>query len=574
MLIKQRPLPDPLPRLAGISPLLTRIYAARGIDSEQQLAKDLASLQPYSLLKGIDQATELLSTALNEQQSILIVGDFDADGATATALAVEGLTLLGAKHINYLVPNRFEYGYGLTPEIVSLAIETFAPALIITVDNGISSVEGVAVAKAAGIKVLITDHHLPSETLPNADAIVNPNQQGCSFPSKMLAGVGVMFYVLIALRAKLRAEHYFDNHQLLEPNLAELLDLVALGTVADVVPLDANNRILVEQGLKRIHKGKVRPAIRLLLQLVNKELSQVTAMDLGFIIAPRLNAAGRLDDMKLGIDCLLCKDETNAYHKVEQLDKLNRERKTIEQSMQTEAIQTLKDMNLNLPQLPNAICLFKEEWHQGVIGILASRIKDKYNRPTIVFARADQAGLIKGSARSINGLHIRDALQNIANRLPSLIDKFGGHAMAAGLTLEEHKLADFISCFEQEIQSQLSEDILQKVILTDGVLQDDEFSLQQAHLLEMAGPWGQAFPEPLFDGIFQIEQQKLLKDKHLKLWLTNEHKQSLEAIAFNIDSKIWPNSAIKTVKLIYRLTVNKYKGQQTIQLMVSHIQPL
>lgn len=572
MLIKQRPLPDHLPQLAGVSPLLTRIYAARGIVSEQQLAKDLASLQPYSLLKGIDKAIELLSTALNEQQSILIVGDFDVDGATATALAVEGLTLLGAKQVNYLVPNRFEYGYGLTPEIVSLAIKDFQPALIITVDNGISSIEGVAVAKAAGIKVLITDHHLPSETLPNADAIVNPNQPDCAFPSKMLAGVGVMFYVLIALRAKLRSENYFATHDLLEPNLAELLDLVALGTVADVVPLDANNRILVKQGLKRIHKGKVRPAIRLLLQLVNKELSHITAMDLGFIIAPRLNAAGRLDDMKLGIDCLLCKDDINAYQMVAQLDNLNKERKAIEQSMQNEALQTIKDINLQ--QLSNAICLFKEEWHQGVIGILASRLKDKYHRPTIVFARADQAGLIKGSARSIDGLHIRDVLQNLANRYPNLIDKFGGHAMAAGLTLEEHKLANFITCFEQEIQSQLSEDTLQKVILTDGVLQDDEFSLQQAHLLEAAGPWGQDFPEPLFDGIFHIEQQKLLKDKHLKLWLTNECKQSLEAIAFNVDRSIWPNSAIKTVKLIYRLTVNEYKGKKNIQLMVSHLQPL
>lgn len=572
MLIKQRPLPEFLPQLTGISPLLTRIYAARGITEEQQLNKNLTALQPFSLLKGIDKAVELLISAIEQQRSILVVGDFDADGATATALAVQGLTMLGIKQVDYLVPNRFEYGYGLTPELVSFAIDNFNPWLIITVDNGIASVEGVASAKAADVKVLITDHHLPSNDMPAADAIVNPNQPDCLFASKTLAGVGVMFYVLIALRARLRANNYFAAHHKQEPNLAELLDLVALGTVADLVPLDANNRIFVEQGVKRIQKGKTRPAIKALLTLANKNISQITAMDLGFIIAPRLNAAGRLDDMKLGIECLLCTDETIAYQLVTQLESLNSERKMIEQSMQTEAFDTLK--NINLEQLPIAICLYNQDWHQGVIGILAARLKEKYHRPTIVFAKSDKTGLLKGSARSIDGLHIRDVLQNIASKYPNLIDKFGGHAMAAGLTLQEDKLTSFISRFEQEVKIQLTEEDLQKTIFTDGSLQHEELTLQQAQLLSSAGPWGQSFPEPIFNGIFQIEQQRLLKDKHLKLWLSDGYKHSIEAIAFNIDREIWPNSSIKEVHIVYRLTVNEYMGKQNMQLVVSYLQPI
>lgn len=572
MLIKQRPLPEFLPQLTGISPLLTRIYAARGITEEQQLNKNLTALQPFSLLKGIDKAVELLISAIEQQRSILVVGDFDADGATATALAVQGLTMLGIKQVDYLVPNRFEYGYGLTPELVSFAIDKFNPWLIITVDNGIASVEGVASAKAAGVKVLLTDHHLPSNDMPAADAIVNPNQPDCLFASKTLAGVGVMFYVLIALRARLRANNYFAAHHKQEPNLAELLDLVALGTVADLVPLDANNRIFVEQGVKRIQKGKTRPAIKALLTLANKNISQITAMDLGFIIAPRLNAAGRLDDMKLGIECLLCTDEKIAYQLVTQLESLNSERKMIEQSMQTEAFDTLK--NINLEQLPIAICLYNQDWHQGVIGILAARLKEKYHRPTIVFARSDKTGLLKGSARSIDGLHIRDVLQNIASKYPNLIDKFGGHAMAAGLTLQEDKLTSFISRFEQEVKIQLTEEDLQKTIFTDGSLQYEELTLQQAQLLSSAGPWGQSFPEPIFNGIFQIEQQRLLKDKHLKLWLTDGYKHSIEAIAFNIDRQIWPNSSIKEVHIVYRLTVNEYMGKQNMQLVISYLQPI
>ncbi|MFD1260173.1 single-stranded-DNA-specific exonuclease RecJ [Entomomonas asaccharolytica] len=573
MLIKQRLLLENVDELPHLPPLLKRIYAARGIQNSQQLTKELANLLPYQTLKGIDQAVELLITVLNEQQAIVIVGDYDSDGATATAVAVLGLKMLGAKQVDYLVPNRFKYGYGLSPEIVELAIEQFKPQLLITVDNGISSIEGVAAAKQAGLKVLITDHHLPSETLPAADAMVNPNQPTCNFPSKVIAGVGVIFYVLIALRAKLREINYFTSHNLPEPNLAELLDLVALGTVADVVALDSNNRTLVYQGLKRIQKGKVRPGIRALLQLAGKDYTKITATDLGFIVGPRLNAAGRLDNMKLGIDCLLADDEADAYQKASQLDTLNRERRSIEQSMQTEALHTLKDITLD--NLPYGICLFNEQWHEGVIGILASRLKDKYHRPTIIFAATEQEGMVKGSARSITNFHIRDALQNITSRYPDLIDKFGGHAMAAGLTLAKDKIKVFQEAFNQEVQQQVTEDQLQQVILTDGSLNPEDFCIEQAQLLMDAGPWGQGFPEPLFDGVFWIEQQRLLKEKHLKLVLrTADKQQQLEAIAFNIDKNIWPNSTIKQANIVYKLMVNEYKGQQSVQLLVSHLLPI
>lgn len=573
MLIKQRLLPEDLIDLPHISPLLQRIYAARGIQHSQQLSKELANLLPFNTLKGIEQAVELLITAIAEQQSIVVIGDYDSDGATATALAVLGLRMLGAKHIDYLVPNRFAYGYGLSPEIVALAIEQFKPQLLVTVDNGISSIEGVAAAKQAGLKVLITDHHLPAETLPAADAIVNPNQPDCNFASKVIAGVGVMFYVLIALRAKLREINYFDSNSITEPNLAELLDLVAVGTVADVVQLDTNNRTLVHQGLKRIQRGKVRPGIKAMLELASKDYTKITATDLGFIVGPRLNAAGRLDNMKLGIDCLLAETEQQAWQLASELDKLNRERKSIEQTMQSEALRQLKDISLD--DLPYGICLFNNEWHEGVIGILASRIKEKYHRPTIIFAETEQQGVVKGSARSITNFHIRDALQNIASRYPNLMDKFGGHAMAAGLTLAKDNLPLFKEAFNQEVARQVSEDQLQKVILTDGSLNPEDFCLEQAQQLMEAGPWGQGFPEPIFNGVFWIEQQRLLKEKHLKLLLrTADKQQQLDAIAFNVDKKVWPNSTIQQVNIVYKLVVNEYKGQQNIQLMVSHLQPV
>lgn len=573
MLIKQRLLPEQLIDLPQVPPLLQRIYAARGIQRSHQLSKELANLLPFNTLKGIEQAVALLIEAIEQQQSIVIIGDYDSDGATATALAVLGLRMLGANNIDYLVPNRFAYGYGLSPEIVALAIEQFNPQLLITVDNGISSIEGVAVAKQAGLKVLITDHHLPAETLPVADAIVNPNQPDCNFASKVIAGVGVMFYVLIALRAKLREINYFAKNNIIEPNLAELLDLVAVGTVADVVALDSNNRTLVHQGLKRIQRGKVRPGIKALLTLAGKDYTKITATDLGFIVGPRLNAAGRLDNMKLGIDCLLAETESDALRTANQLDNLNRQRRSIEQTMQHEALRQLKTIDLD--DLPYAICLFNNEWHEGVIGILASRIKEKYHRPTIIFAETEQQGMVKGSARSITNFHIRDALQNISARYPDLIDKFGGHAMAAGLSLAKDNLPLFKEAFNQEVARQISEEQLQQVILTDGNLNPEDFCLEQAQQLIAAGPWGQGFPEPVFNGIFWIEQQRLLKEKHLKLLLrTADKQQQLDAIAFNIDRNIWPNSTIQQVNLVYKLVVNEYKGQQNIQLLVSHLQPV
>lgn len=573
MLIKERDLPNVVIDLPDVSSLLKRIYVARGITTPQQLNRELANIVPYKMLKGIDGAAVLLEHALMEKQSIVIIGDYDSDGATATALAMQGLRILGANNVNYLIPNRFDYGYGLSPEIVNLAIETYQPQLIVTVDNGITSIDGVNKAKQAGVKVLITDHHLPSGQLPNADVIVNPNQDGCDFPCKSIAGVGVIFYVLIALRARLREKNYFLHNKLPEPNLAELLDLVALGTVADVVPLDSNNRTLVYQGLKRIQKGRVRPGIKALLQLAGKELNTITATDLGFIVGPRLNAAGRLDDMQLGIDCLLADNEADAYEKAVQLDTLNRQRRSIEQTMQQEALQQLE--NITLENLPYGICLFNEQWHEGVIGILASRLKDKYHRPTVILAETEQKGILKGSARSITHINIRDVLQNIASRYPDLMDKFGGHAMAAGLVLQKERLALFQTAFDQEIASQLGDESLDKVIVTDGVLSREDFCLEQAEQIVDAGPWGQAFPEPLFNGVFWIEQQRLLKDKHLKLVLKTEDKQQqLEAIAFNIDNSVWPNSTIKRANIVYKLMINEYKGQKNLQLLVTYLQPL
>ncbi|WP_297840151.1 DHH family phosphoesterase, partial [Pseudomonas sp.] len=395
MRIEARLLPDTLPFLGDLPPLLTRLYAARGVVSEVELDKSLARLIPYQQLKGIEAAVDLLVIALKERQRILIVGDFDADGATASTVGVLGLRLFGAAHVDYLVPNRFEYGYGLTPEIVAVALQR-QPQLLITVDNGISSVEGVAAAKAAGLTVLVTDHHLPGHELPAADAIVNPNQPGCEFPSKALAGVGVIFYVLMALRARLRDTGYFEANQQTQPNLGELLDLVALGSVADVVPLDANNRILVHQGLLRIRAGRARPGLKAILDVARREAARITSTDLGFIIGPRLNAAGRLDDMSLGIECLLCEDETLAREMAGRLDELNQDRKSIEQGMQREALAQLKD--LPLESMPFGLCLFETDWHQGVIGILASRMKERYHRPTIAFASAGE-GVLKGSAR-------------------------------------------------------------------------------------------------------------------------------------------------------------------------------
>lgn len=571
MLIKQRPLPAVLPDLKDTPPLLVRIYAARHVVSADETNKNMACLLTPDF-KDIDQATQLLTQALEAQKHVLIVGDFDADGATATAVAILGLKMLGFKQVSYLVPNRFKYGYGLTPEIVELA-KSYNPDVLITVDNGIASHEGVLQAKKMGMTVIITDHHLPAETLPLADAIINPNQSDCPFKSKVIAGVGVIFYLLIHLRTYLRSQNWFTQHQQSEPNLAELLDLVALGTVADVVPLDSNNRRLIHHGLKRIQKGATRPAIKALLQLTNRDISKVTAKELGFILGPRLNAAGRLDDMSLGIDSLLCDDYEKAYQSAQVLHELNSNRKQIESGMQQEAFQQIN--HLLTEDLPNAICLYQSDWHQGVIGILASRVKDKFYRPTIIFADAEEPGILKGSARSINGFHIKDALERVAAKHPYLISKFGGHAMAAGLSLQKEHLDAFIKAFQMDAHQQLDEADLQDIIYTDGSLHTDEFTLQHAKLLEEAGPWGQLFPEPVFEGIFNVEDQFLLKEKHLKFKLTTQDRQKqLSAIAFNVDRSIWPNPTIKQVRIIYRLTINQYNHQEELQLVISHLSPI
>ncbi|WP_460142765.1 single-stranded-DNA-specific exonuclease RecJ [Pseudomonas sp. S3_B08] len=568
MRIEPRELPATLPFLGDLPPLLTRLYAARGVQSEAELDKSLARLIPFQQLKGIDAAVDLLVTALEQRQRILIVGDFDADGATASTVGVLGLRLLGAAHVDYLVPNRFEYGYGLTPEIVEVAL-TREPQLLITVDNGISSVEGVAAAKRAGLKVLITDHHLPGDELPQADALVNPNQPGCEFPSKALAGVGVIFYVLMALRARLRSLGWYESKP--QPNIGELLDLVALGSVADVVPLDANNRILVHQGLERIRAGRARPGIKAILEVAKREAARITSTDLGFIVGPRLNAAGRLDDMSLGIECLLTADANLAREMAAQLDGMNQDRKSIEQGMQREALAQLKD--LPVESMPFGLCLFDPEWHQGVIGILASRMKERYFRPTIAFADAGD-GLLKGSGRSVQGFHIRDALSVVAAQHPNLIAKYGGHAMAAGLTLPQENFQLFAEAFDAEVRRQLREEDLTGRMLSDGTLAVEEFHLELARALRQAGPWGQHFPEPLFHGVFQLVEQRVVGERHLKVVLKSEcGSVKLDGIAFGIDRDVWPNPTIQWVELAYKLDVNEFRGNETVQLMIAHIEP-
>ena len=559
-----------------IPALLQKVYGARGVYSDQQLDRRLGQLPPPGQLKGIEAAVTLLANALNQQQRVLIVGDFDADGATSTALGILALRAFGLQQVDYLVPNRFEYGYGLTPEIVELA-KAKQPDLIITVDNGISSVAGVAAAKAAGINVLITDHHLPGQQLPDADAIVNPSQPGCDFPTKNLAGVGVLFYLLSALRAELRANNWFTANGVTEPNLATWLDLVALGTVADVVPLDQANRVLVYQGLQRIRAGRTRPGIQSLLDLSGRDRQRLVASDLGFTIGPRLNAAGRLDDMSIGIQCLLEDDSNLAREYAMQLDELNRDRRVIEAEMQREALGILDQLHLEEQDLPWGLCLFDENWHQGVVGLLASRIKDRVHRPVIAFAEADSGEdgnrEYKGSARSIPGLHIRDALDAVASRHPELISKFGGHAMAAGLSLKATNYKPFVEAFDTEVKRQLSPADLEAETLTDGELSSQELTLAMAHQLREGGPWGQHFPEPLFEGEFYLVQQRIVGEKHLKMTLAvNPEKQQLiDAIAFNVDTEQWPNHQLEKASMIYRLDVNVWRGRESVQLMVDKL---
>jgi single-stranded-DNA-specific exonuclease len=567
--IVRRSVPPGSERLPeDLHPVLRRVYAARAVESMEDIEYSLNRLLPLTELGGLPAAVELLQEAITADRRILIVSDFDADGATSCVLCMRALRAMGAGDVQYLVPNRFEYGYGLTAEIVAVAAER-DPALIVTVDNGISSIDGVAAAKQRGIRVLITDHHLAGETLPDADAIVNPNQPGDPFPSKSLAGVGVAFYVMLALRARLREQGWFAGQGRTEPNLAQYLDLVALGTVADVVPLDRNNRILVQQGLQRMRAGHCVPGIRALLKVANRSLHRVVATDLGFTVGPRLNAAGRLDDMSLGIECLLTDDEPAARDMAQQLDVLNRDRREIEADMQVQALAALRDLELTGDDLPIGLCLFNPDWHQGVIGILAARIKERFHRPVIAFARGGD-GDLKGSARSVPGLHIRDALDAVATRHPALVKKFGGHAMAAGLTLAEADYAAFTTAFETEVARHLSAEDLATVIYSDGELSDAELSLDTAQLLRDAGPWGQGFPAPVFDGNFEVMAQRVVGEKHLKLTLKPVDGGSrIDGIAFN--TSILPADCAR-VRMAYRLDVNEYRGLVSPQLVIEYIE--
>lgn len=556
-----------------IHPVLKRIYAARHINDAIELEHTLNRLQPFHLLKGLESAVEILIEALKQQQRILVVGDFDADGATSSALAVRVLRAMGAKHVDFLVPNRFEYGYGLTPEIVGVALQR-QPDLIVTVDNGISSLDGVAEAKANNIKVLITDHHLPGETLPMADAIVNPNQPGDAFPSKNLAGVGVIFYVMMALRAALRDRDWFAQQNIKEPNLASYLDLVALGTVADVVPLDHNNRILVAQGLARIRAGECCAGIKAILETAGRKIENISSSDMGFCVGPRLNAAGRLDDMSIGIAGLLSDDMNEARLLAKQLDQLNHDRRVIEQDMREQAFRYLDALQMEEEaDLPVGLCLYNDDWHEGVIGILASRVKDKLHRPVIAFAPSGE-GLIKGSARSVKGLHIRDALDCVAAKHPDLINKFGGHAMAAGLTIASNQFDAFANAFNTEVARHLSQEDLHGTIYSDGELIGQDINLELAEYLRKAGPWGQGFPEPVFDGVFEVVNRRIVGEKHLKLLLRPPgNNNTVDAIAFNTVDDEWP-AEVAQVQLAYRLDVNEFNNKRNTQLIVEHVVPV
>ncbi|EJG2022833.1 single-stranded-DNA-specific exonuclease RecJ [Vibrio parahaemolyticus] len=574
--IQRRPEPDLSLLPDSIPPILKRIYINRGITDIAQLETSARGLHSYQKLGGIEQAVELLFQAIQEQKRIIVVGDFDADGATSSALSVLALRMLGCNNVDYLVPNRFEDGYGLSPEVVDQALELGAE-MIMTVDNGVSSIEGVRYAKENGITVLVTDHHLPGQVLPEVDAMVNPNLDSCAFPSKALAGVGVAFYLMMALCVHMRKHNWFAQQGMQEPKLMELIDLVALGTVADVVPLDENNRILVHQGLQRIRAGKARPGIQALIEVAKRDARRLVASDFGFALGPRINAAGRLDDMSFGVELLMCNNIHAARRMASELDGLNQTRKEIEEGMKQEAMAFCERLQFGEnSELPYGLSLFQRDWHQGVIGILASRIKEKFHRPVIAFADGGE-GTIKGSCRSIPGLHMRDALDFIDTQNPGLIIKFGGHAMAAGLTIKEQDFERFSRLFDEVVKKELDEAALKGVILTDGELKPEEFSMHIAEQLRAGGPFGQAFPEPIFDGEFKVLHQKLVGEKHLKLMLEPLYKGHptnvmIDGIAFNVDLRRWPDASVKTVRLAYKLDVNEFRGNQSLQLMIDHIE--
>ncbi len=571
--ILRRPQPDTTPAWGqNLPPLLRRLYAARGITSDEQLSYTLKSLASPMELRGIDRAVELLAEAVGQQQRVLVLGDFDADGATSTAVAMLGLSMLGLQSVDFRVPSRFADGYGLTPGIIErLRDEGELPDLLVTVDNGISAIEGVKAARDMGMKVIVTDHHLAGDTLPEADAIVNPNQPGCPFLSKNAAGVGVMFYVLTALRKHLREQSLLPQP---EPNLGALLDLVALGTVADVVPLDHNNRIFVEQGLRRIRQGEARPGILALLEVAGRDHTAISSTDLGFVVGPRLNAAGRLDDMSIGIACLLADSPDEARRLARELDTFNRERRTIEKDMKAQAQDLLASMSLDLEGLPWGLALFDPQWHQGVIGILAARIREQTNRPTIAFASDDNGEDIKGSARSIPGLHIRDVLAAVDARHPGMLKKYGGHAMAAGMTLAQSDLDAFSEAFDKVVRDTLVAADLEAAITTDGPLALDELRLETAALLKRAGPWGQHFPEPIFDGEFRVVSQRVVGENHLKLVLQPfEGGGIIDGIAFNTGPEV-PDYTRTGARVVYKPDANTFRGRTNLQLLVDYLEPL
>lgn len=551
----------------NITALIARLYAARGVQSAEELELKLNKLLPAKALLGIDQAIQLLDQAIDQQTRILIVGDFDADGATSTALMVLSLRQLGAV-VDYLVPDRFKFGYGLTPEIVQLAITDYQPELIITVDNGISSHAGVQAAHDAGIQVIITDHHLTTKTPPVCAAVVNPNQPECQFQSKALAGVGVAFYVMAALASHRR------ELQKSTLNMTQYLDLVAVGTVADVAALDYNNRILVSSGLARIRQGTCRAGILAILEVAGREAVKLTAQDLGFVIGPRINAAGRMDNMRIGIECLLAESREQAYPIAQQLDQLNRERRQVETQMREEALSLLAERQwIDEDNLSPAIVLFEPTWHQGVIGIVAGRLKEQFHRPTIVFAPSEDGVTIKGSARSIAGVHIRDAIEQVAEQYPDLISHFGGHAMAAGLTLPLDNFDEFARAFGQVIAAH-DDSLFNAVLLTDGELSVEECSIQTAQDIATAGPWGQSFPAPVFEGVFEVIEQRWLQDQHLKLILKRPDNTPLEAIAFKIADQLDMQQHLKKVHIAYQLDINEFRGERRLQLMIQHLSVL
>ena len=568
--IVQREVSDGVNLPDSMHPILKRVYASRNIKCIEDLNYSLSSLIPFQKLSGINDAVILLKEVLEQKKRILIVADFDADGATSCALAIRGLIAMGAEDVTYVVPNRFEHGYGLSREIVDVALD-YDPDLIITVDNGISSIEGVKYARNHDISVLITDHHLPGDELPNANVIVNPQLVGDKFPSKNLAGVGVIFYILLALRSKLKECDWFKINSIEFPNLANFLDLVALGTVADLVSLDKNNRIMVAHGLKLMRKNKSKAGIAALLNQTGRKLNRLTTSDLAFAVAPRLNAAGRLTDMSLGIECLLTDNDQQAVEIAERLNKINIERRKIQDSMEVQALSVLEKYLENFStQISHGICIYNHDWHQGVVGIIASKIKEKFNQPAVIFAK-DSSGVLKGSARSVTGLHIKDVFDEISRLYPDLIITFGGHAMAAGLTIKESKFNEFSEVFNERIKQNISIKDVKNICLTDGELSDDDFTLSLAQAIQEAGPWGQSFPEPIFVGSFKILGKRIVGNNHLKLKLQSDGNSVVDAIAFNTTDENWSPDLEKIIST-YRLGINDFHGSSQIQLFIEHIE--